>query len=218
MGEPVVFDRWDGGLGWMADRDEPTQRTSHALVEDGSVFLVDPVEYEGLDDLIADLGEVVGVVRLLDRHQRDSVALANRYDVPIYLPGPLGAIADDLEARTSVVEETLSETGYRVLPIVDRRFWREAALFDGESLVVPEAVGTSEFFTVGSEPLGVHVGLRLFPPRRQLGGLAPQRVLVGHGEGIMMDATKTLQTALAGSRRTAPRLFVKTLRMILTGG
>lgn len=217
MGDPAVFDRWDGGLGWMADRDEAMQRSSHALVDDGEVWLVDPVEFDGLDELIADLGSVVGVVLLLDRHQRDSVALATRYDVPVYLPGPLGAIADDLDARTQVVSDTLAETGYRIIPIVDRGFWREAALFDGETLVVPEAVGTSDFFTVGAERLGVHVVLRLLPPRRQLGGLTPDRVLVGHGEGVMTDASAALQAALARSRRTAPWLYVKTLRMLLTG-
>lgn len=215
MGDAAVFDRWDGGLGWMAFPDEPEQRTSHALVADGEVWVIDPVDFDGVDDVIGDLGTVAGVVVLLDRHKRDSVAVATRHGVPIYLPGPLGAIAGDLDAPTEPITGGLAGTGYDVIPVVDRGFWREAALYDGSTLVVPEALGTSEFVTVGSERLGVHAGLRLFPPRRQLGGLTPRRVLVGHGEGIMTDGTAALRGALERSRRTAPRLFLKDLRMII---
>ena len=95
---------------------------------------------------------------------------------------------------------------------------REAALFDGRTLVVPEAVGTSDFFMVGSERLGVHPVLRLTPPRRQLGNLDPERVLVGHGEGVMADGSGALASALARSRRNAPRLFLKDRKLVLSGG
>lgn len=218
MHEAAVFDRWEGGFGWMAFPDEPEQRTSHAIAADGEVWVVDPVDFDGLDDRLDELGPVAGVVLLLDRHKRDSVAVANRHDVPIYLPGPLGAIADELDAPTEPVSGDLAGTGYEILPVVDRGFWREAALYDGGTLLVPEALGTSEFFTVGAEPLGVHVALRLLPPKRQLGGLTPRRVLVGHGEGVMTDGTAALRSALKRSRRTAPRLFAKDLKLILTAG
>lgn len=218
MAEPAVFDRWDGGFGWQADPDEPQQRTSHALVADGSVWLVDPVDFDGLDELVADHGEVAGVVLLLDRHRRDSVDIADRHDVPIYLPGPLASLANDIESETVAVDGELGATGYRSRPILDRGFWREAALIDGNTLVVPEAVGTGDFFTIGSERLGVHPVLRLTPPRRQLGNLDPDRLLVGHGEGVMANGSSALESALARSRWTAPRLFLKDLKLVLTGG
>ncbi len=218
MADPAVFDRWDGGFGWQADPEEPERRTSHALVADGSVWLVDPVDFDGLDKLVADHGEVAGVVFLLDRHRRDSVAVAERHEVPIHLPGPLGALTGELRTATEAFDGELVDSGYRSIPILDRGFWREAALFDGRTLIVPEAVGTSDFFTVGSEPLGVHPVLRLTPPRRQLGNLDPDRVLVGHGEGVMADGSRVLASALAGSRRTAPRLFLKDLKLVLSRG
>ena len=217
MSEASVFDRWDGGVGWMADADEPQQRTSHAIVDDGEVWLVDPVDFDGLDDLLASLGEVAGVVLLLDRHKRDCAGLADRYDVPVTLPGPLGTVAADLDGSTEAVSGTLGDTGYRIMPLHDSRYWREAALFDGETLVVPETVGTSSFFVVRADRLGVHPLLRLFPPRKKLGPLDPVRILVGHGEGVMSEGGQVLQRALDRSRRTAPHLYVKLLRLLATG-
>ncbi len=52
--------------------------------------------------------------------------------------------------------------------------------------------------------------LRLNPPRRALRGVAPERVLVGHGAGVMDDATRVLEAALSRSRKRAPRLYAKT--------
>ena len=66
--EPREIDRWDGGLGWIAHPEETMQRASHALATDEGVWLVDPVDCEGLDQLVEPLGEVAGVVVLLDRH------------------------------------------------------------------------------------------------------------------------------------------------------
>lgn len=218
MADVSVIDQWAGGFGWMAFPDEPERRTSHALVVDSSVWLVDPVDFEGLDDMIAERGTLAGVVILHDRHRRDSAAIATRHGVPVYLPDPLFALHDDVAAETEPVNGELGTTGYDVLPLIDRRFWREAALFDGATLVVPETLGTSEFFTVGAERLGVHPVLRLIPPRRQLGSLTPDRVLVGHGEGVMEGAATVLREALDRSRRSAPRSAAKALRMVLAGG
>ena len=58
------------------------QRASHALAHEGGVWLVDPVDGDGLHERIAALGEVRGVLQLLDRHPRDGAALAARYGVP----------------------------------------------------------------------------------------------------------------------------------------
>ena len=70
---------WDGAASWIAFPDEKMKRASHALADGDDVWLVDPVDVDGLDDTLADLGTVRGVVVLLDRHTRDSAALARRH-------------------------------------------------------------------------------------------------------------------------------------------
>jgi hypothetical protein len=101
--------------------------------------------------------------------------------------------------------------------VANNRFWQEAALFDGETLLVPEAVGTVVYFTTGDRPLGVHPALRAWPPRRALGDLAPEHIRVCHGAGIQTDAAAALRDALASARRTMPRLYLRTLREIVFG-
>jgi len=210
-----ILDRFDGGVSWMAHPDETMQRTSHALAVGGDVWVIDPVDAPGLDDLLAEYGDVAGVVVLLDRHKRDAAALARRHDVPVHLPHPLHAVADDLDAPTATVRHDLADTHYAAYPLVERRVWSEAVLFSEETgvLVVPEAVGTVPFFRVGDERLGVHPGLRLKPPT-SLPRFSPDRVLVGHGAGVHEDATAALEAAVMGARRRAPRLFWKNAKAL----
>lgn len=205
-----VVDRWDGGISWTL-ADDTMHRTSHALVTDAGVWLIDPVDAPGLDDELEQLGEVTGVTLLLDRHKRDTEELARRYDVPVSLPAQLSPVAKELTVETERYTDTLPGTAYRTVPLTTNRLWREVALFDAESrtLVVPEAVGTNELFTTADERLGVHPGLRLFPPRKKLGSLEPDRILVGHGAGVFDDATEALRAALRSSRRNAPRLYAE---------
>jgi len=211
-----VVDRWDGGISWTL-ADDRMHRTGHALVTDAGVWLIDPLDAPGLDDEIEALGDVAGVTLLLDRHKRDAELLARRYDVPVSLPAQLSAVAKELTAETERYTDSLPGTSYRTVPLTTNRLWREVALFDAESrtLVVPEAVGTNELFTTDDERVGVHPALRLFPPRDQLGGLEPDRLLVGHGAGIAEDATGALRAALRNSRRNAPRLYVRAARLAL---
>lgn len=210
-------DRWAGGVGWLPEPPERLQRTSHALAVDGDVWLVDPVDCPGIDDLLADFGEVAGVYVGLDRHKRDAAAVARRHGVSVHIARPLGGIAADLDAPVKLVDDELADTGYRTVTVVDNVLWSEVALHDADSgtLLVPEAVGTVPFFRAPGERLGVHPGLRLWPPRRALSGLDPERVLVGHGEGVEADAADALETALAGARRGAPSLYAKMLRSML---
>ena len=205
-----VVDRWDGGISWtLAGEVDRMHRTSHALVTEEGVWVVDPVDAPGLDDELAELGEVAGVTLLLDRHKRDTAAVAQRHDVPVSLPTQLSGVAADLDAPVVTYSQSLSETGFRTVPVVNNRFWHEVALRDPGTgtLVVPEAVGTVDLFTTDAERLGVHPALRLFPPRDALGGLSPDRVLVGHGPGVFDDAANALRTALSRSRRSAPGYY-----------
>jgi hypothetical protein len=209
------IDRFDGGTGWISYPGETMQRASHALIVDGDVWLIDPVDAEGLDEYLAELGEVAGVCVLLDRHERDAARLARRHGVSVHLPAWMDDLARGIDAPVEPCRTELADTGYRTHRILDTPFWKEAALSNREgTLVVPEAVGTAEYYRTEAERLGVHPMLRAFPPRR-LRGLAPDRVLVGHGPGVPSDGGDALAEALRGARRRAPELYARTARDLL---
>ncbi|WP_256392232.1 hypothetical protein [Natronoarchaeum rubrum] len=224
--------RWEGGLTWIAHPDEAMQRASHALVVDddsaqgdadgaggdADVWLVDPVDTPDLDETVAELGAVAGVVVLLDRHERDAAEIARRHDVPAYVHATMDDVAESLDADVERFDAELADTGYRAIRVLDRSLWTEVALFSpaADTLVVPEAVGTSDYFLANDERLGVHPALRLFPPRGSLGGLSPARIAVGHGAPVVEDAPDALTDALAGARRRAPRLYAETFTGFLT--
>jgi hypothetical protein len=185
-------DEFEHGFGWMAN--DTMQRCSHALVDDGQVWVVDPVAWPEAEERIRSLGTPAGVIQLLDRHNRDCADLAGRLGVPhLLLPDVLPP--------------------FEVVRVVDLRFWRERALWwpEHKLLLVPEAVGTNPFYLARGERLAVHPVLRLTPPRR-LARFAPERLLVGHGEGVHAGAPAALQTALRTSRRRVPRWVASHLR------
>ncbi len=213
----TTIDDADDGVGWLAYPEETMQRASHALTSDGEVWLVDPVDVPDLDDLVADRGEVAGVVTLLDRHKRDAAAIANRHDVSVYLPGPLSGVAADMDARTESFTGPLPRTDYEPITVVDSFYWTEVALYDGSTLVVPESLGTSSYFVTGGERLGVHPMRRIVPPRGPLGGLDPDRIRVGHGSGVDVDPGAALDDALRGSRKRMLKLYVETGMSALGG-
>ncbi|AGB38432.1 hypothetical protein [Natronococcus occultus] len=215
--EFAEIDRFDGGVGWIAHPDEEMQRASHVLELDGELWVIDPVDAPGIDDLFAELGEVRGVVVALDRHKRDAADVADRHDVPVYLPAFFDGVSEELEAPVVRFGDELADTGVTARTVVDSRFWQEVALYDpdGGTLVVPESVGTADYFLAGGERLGVHPMRRAIPPRDALDDLAPDRVLVGHGRGVMTDATTALETALSRSRTRAPLLYAKAGRKLL---
>ena len=210
------IDEHNGGVGWFAYPDEPMQRASHALQVDGAVWVIDPVDAPGVDDLLAEFGEVAGVALLLDRHKRDAAAIARRHDVAVHLPTFMRGVADDLDAETVTYRRELGDTGYGAHEVVNNRFWKEAALYGEDTgvLVVADALGTNDFILARGERLGISPVLRLRPPRK-LARLAPERILVGHGEGIHEEAAEALQEAFRGTRRRAPRLFLSNLKYFL---
>ncbi|WP_396275497.1 MULTISPECIES: hypothetical protein [Haloarcula] len=210
--------RWERGVSWLPHPEETMQRVSHALDTEAGVVVVDPVDADGIDDLFAEFGEVAGVVVLLDRHKRDSAAVANRHDVPVYIPEWMSGVESDLDAPVERVRRQIPGTDYGVHKLFDNPFWQEAALYgdDDDTLVVPEAVGTADYFLAGDERLGVHPMLRLTPPSK-LKRLDPDRLLVGHGHGIMADATEALIYALRGSRSRTPSLYAKNIKSLVLG-
>jgi hypothetical protein len=180
------------GFGWIAD--EAMARTSHALAADGSVWLVDPLDWPEAVERARALGEPAGVIQLLDRHRRDCAALASRLGV-----------------SHVVAPDALPGTPFEVVPIMRRKRWRESALWwpTTRTLVCADALGTRPFHTGGKAPLGVHLLLRLTPPR-QLGALDPERILVGHGEGLSgAGSALVLRDALRTSRRGLPGVLLR---------
>jgi hypothetical protein len=183
----TLVDAFDAGLGWIDDGSVP--RTSHALAVDGRVWLIDAVEpADDAAHAVAALGEPAGVIQLLDRHERDCAPLARRLGVP-HLHAYAGERGD---------------APFEFVPLLRRRPWREAALWwpQRRVLVCADVLGTLPYFTAPGEAIGVHPLLRLFPPRA-LAGFAPERILVGHGEGVRQSAAPALQEALRTSRRRA---------------
>ncbi len=181
-----------GGFGWIAD--EAMTRTSHALAAEGRVWLVDALDWTEAIERACSLGEPAGVIQLLDRHHRDCAALADRLGVP-------HVVAPD-EVRGSP---------FTFIPIMRRKRWRESALWwpKTRTLVLADALATNRFYTAGKAALGVHMVLRLTPPTT-LAAFEPDRILVGHGEGIFgPGAAETLRQALAESRRRLPGVLVR---------
>jgi len=210
------IDRYDRGVGWIAYPEEAMQRASHAIAVDDEVWIADPVDADGLDSLLAEFGEVAGVVVLLSRHTRDAAAIANRHDVAVRIPAFFDGVAEEIDAPVERFSGELAESGLVCHRLVDNRFWQEAILYDDRdgTLVVPEALGTSEIFTSGGRPLGVHPMLRVRPPNT-LGRFDPDRLLVGHGAGIHENTTAILADALDGALARTPRLVLENARKLL---
>ncbi len=186
-------DRGAQGFSWIVD--EPMTRTSHALATDGRVWLVDPVRFEPALERALGLGRPAAVLQLLDRHNRDCVTVATELGVP-HLVAP----------------DVVPESPFATIAVRRTKRWRETALWwpAEATLVVPEAIGTNPFFTAGGDAAGVHLLLRLAPPRDAFAGFEPQHLLVGHGRGLHGPAaTAALARALDASRSGLPRLLLR---------
>jgi hypothetical protein len=188
-------DEAEWGFGWLLD--ERLRRCSHALLAEGKVWVVDPVDAPGVEERIRDLGEPAGVIQLLDRHRRDSAALAARLGVP----------------RLETPYQGVPGAPFEPILIARRPWWHELALWWPQErvLVCGDALGTVGYFLAPGERLGVHPLLRLTPPR--LGRFAPRHVLCGHGEGVHGDeAAPALEEALATARRRLPAVALGLVR------
>ena len=172
------------------------RRTSHALLVDGRVWLIDPVDTPELDERVRALGEPAGVLQLLDRHERGCAAWAERLGVP------------HLRAW-----ESLGAAPFEVLAVRRHRWWHEVALWEpiARTLVCADALGTVAYFCAPGERIGLHPLVRPFPPRA-LALVTPERILCGHGAGVHEDAISALQEALQTARRRLPAAWLGVLR------
>jgi hypothetical protein len=183
-------DEFGASFGWTPARPEVQQRASHAVAAGGRVWIIDALDGDGIDERIHALGEPAGVVQLLDRHNRDCRAVADRFRIPHYVT-PFDGIRD---------------APFEVARVIDLPGWHEAALwFPVERILVcADAVGSASYFRAKGEPLGVHPLLRLWPPKG-LARFEPSQLLLGHGEGVAGDqAAQALHTALRTARRRIP--------------
>jgi hypothetical protein len=210
-----VVDRWDGplggGFGWQAHPGERGGRTSHAIACEDGVWLLDPLDAPGLDEHVADLGEVAGVAVCSDYHARDAGVLARRHDVPVTVPSWLSRVESRVDAPVERV--TGSVAGFETRRLRPLRAWRETILYrqrDG-TLYTPDFLSTHPKFTAGAERLGMPTFSRLSPPRETLGAFTPERILCGHGPALFADAAATLETTLAEAHRRFPRALVENL-------
>jgi len=195
-----TLDRHPAGLTWVEA--ERMERASHALAVEGRVWLVDPVDEADAIEEATKLGAPAGVIQLLDRHDRDGKAIADRLEVPLL-----------------IVPNELPGTPLRVIPIMNRSRWREVALWweDARVLVVAESIGTNLASTVGTGSAGVHPVLRVLGPPSALRGLAPEHLLVGHGPALHGPETPAaLEHALDSARGDIPR-FLATLPQLIRG-
>ena len=193
VGMRFCDDRGEHGFSWLVD--EPSTRTSHALAAGGRVWLVDTVRFEPALERALGLGRPVAVLQLLDRHNRDCAAVAAELGVPHL-----------------VVPDEVADSPFVALAVRRTKRWRETALWwpDERTLVVAEAVGTNPFFTGARDPAGIHLLLRLAPPRDVFRDLEPAHLLVGHGEGLHGPAAaKGLRHALDTARTGFPRVALR---------
>ncbi len=185
------------GITWVEQN--AMGRAAHAIVSDERVWLIDPFEDQAALKAAASLGPPVGVLQLLDRHNRDCESIAARLDVPLLR-----------------VPAQAPETPFEFVPIVSRAKWREVALWWAvpRTLIVAEAIGTGPLFGLGRRA-GVNPLLRLMPPRAALSNFRPDLLLVGHGSPIESGATEALDDALANSRSDILRLPLTIPKLLL---
>ena len=139
------------------------------------------------------LGRPAGVLQLLDRHNRDCAAVAERLGI------------EHLEAPDAV-----AGSPFEAIPVVRVPGWKETALWwPAESaLVVAEVVGTNSIFNAGRGGVGMHPMLRALPPG-SLRRFEPQHLLTGHGAPVHgAGAAAGLEEAYARSRRDIPRAVI----------
>ncbi len=183
-----VDDVGDWCRGWIAPTPAYMRRASHVLIDrDDVAWIIDPVAGPPLTDAVGDR-HVGGVIQLMDRHNRHCAAVAAHYDVP-HLHTPSGG----------------DGTPFESVPVVTHpRFgWLEVALWWPEraTLVVADALGTSDYHRAPGESVGVPPLLRAVAPPRMLTRYPARHVLFGHGEGLHApDAAEQVTRAVDEAR------------------
>lgn len=221
--EIEVIDRWENGFGWFAHPDELGSRASHAIQGEDGVWVFDPVDGAGVDDHLDDLGTVAGIVVQCQYHARDAASFSERYDVPVHLPEWMDRAAERVEAPTERFEAPpgewveLGASGIMMKTIDPLTFYQEPIVYrpDDGTLRIADMFLTGAL--VGNERITMAIPHRFAPPREPFADLDPERILVGHGEGIFEDASEALEYTLDNARRLLPRSALKQTLPLLIG-
>lgn len=196
----VAFEEHDLGLSWVAR--EAMQRSSHAVVDDGRVWLIDPVDVGDAIERALALGRPAAVLQLLDRHNRDCVEVGRRLGVP-HLKVP----------------DYVPDSPFETVPVLRLPLWQETALWwpERRALIVAEVLGTSHLYTAGRDPAGMHIMLRPLPPGA-LRDYRPEHLLVGHGPPLHGDdAAAAPDRAHSRARRELPHILGSLPKMFKRG-
>ena len=194
-------DESDVTLGWIHPDPDWMARAGHAVLAGGGVWVLDPVDGEGVEERIRELGEPAGVVRLLDRHSRDCAGLAERLGVPLH----------------SEPFDGVPGAPFEVISVLRTPLWKEVALwFPAEHvLACGDALANADGYKAPSETVGVHPMLRALPPK-QLRGRPVEHLLLGHGEGVHgPQAAEAIDAALDGAWRGVPGWGVRQVRRLV---
>ncbi len=187
----LTIDESPFGFTWVVD--EPLQRASHAITDEGRVWIIDPVDLDDVIDRAGALGRPVAVLKLLDRHNRDCAAVAERLGVPLV-----------------EVPDEVPDSPFEAIAAVRIPGWKETALWwpAQRALIVAEVVGSNSLYTGGAGGVGMHVMLRALPPGG-LRGMQPDHLLLGHGGPVHGErAASELEHAYARARRDLPRALL----------
>lgn len=216
----VNLPRFEEGVGWIAHPDEDGWRASHAICGKDGVWVIDPLDAPGVDDLLSELGEVAGVAVLSDYHSRDASTIAERHGVSVHVPRWMDRVAARITAPVERCAWSLGDSGFDIQRFVPFPGWSEAFAYreSDQTLYIPETLGTAPLYTVGAERIGVYLLCRLFPPQNLLIDTNPERILVGHGEGILENAETALTDALNNARRRFPTALLTSGRGQLRAG
>jgi hypothetical protein len=192
-----TYDEHRLGLSWVCE--DYLSRAAHALLVDGKVWFVDPVDSGDAIQRGLALGEPAGVLQLYWDHARDGEAIATRLGVPFHkLP------------------ETIPGAPFSLIALNFGPAWKEVAIWvpSERGLVVSESIGTGHLYRLGPGPAGVHPMRRVAPPGA-LRTYQPEHLLVGHGAPLHGgDATAGLLDALARSRRDLPKIALRAPDMV----
>lgn len=155
-----------------------------------------------VDELLAGLGDVVGIAVFSNQHSRDAAVFADRYDLPVHIPTWLDSAKQKVDAPIIEFDGNVGESGFVVQRINPMPMWTEAIAYreSDQTLYVPDILLTAPSSTVGDERLAVSLFLRPFPPESAFAEFEPARIIVGHGAGIFDGAPQTLTDAFTTAR------------------